>query len=237
MTDRETNHTSSKSSSHPSPNRQKLDGSNGQIRISQDPSCNDNWVPHTDQECGQMMRIFNQIGIDVLHCRQLQYEEQGHTLEQRVDDVIRGWEQKTRVCKPQTHNVHEQTAWTNNEGQDSPVSNGCDANYKYMTLCKRSDNDDSTLTPNGNNTVSGESHVLSLYSCWVYGTEGHLSQYCSQTNGIDRQEPDSHTLYPHVMHVPLHAIPQLCNRQTLPQTEKSCESESDRGIGKKTKSS
>ena len=42
----------------------------------------------------------NVLGIDVLHSRQLQNEEQGHTMEHKVDDVIRGWEQRTRVCKP-----------------------------------------------------------------------------------------------------------------------------------------
>ena len=67
-----------------------------------------------------------------------------------------------------------------------------------MTSHMKTDDDDSTLTPNGNDSVSGESHALSLYSCWVCEREGHLSQYCSQTNGIDRQEPDSHILYPHM---------------------------------------
>ena len=67
--DRETNHTSSKLPSHPSPNIQKLDKSNGWIRIPQDPSCNKNWVPDIDQECGQVKRMFYQTGIDVLHCR------------------------------------------------------------------------------------------------------------------------------------------------------------------------
>ena len=130
-------------------------------------------VPDTDQECGQMKRMFNQTCIDVLHCRQLQNEEQGHTLEQRVDNIIRGWEQRTRVCEPQKHNIHEQTVWKNNKGQDSPMSHGCDMYYKYMTPNNRTD--DSTLTPNSCNSVSGESHGLNLYSCWICGTEGHLS--------------------------------------------------------------
>ena len=89
--------------------------------------------------------------------------------------------------------------WTNNEGQDSQVSDGCDANYKNMTSCKRTDDDNATWTTYGNNSVSGELHGSSLYSCWVCGTEGLLSLCCSQTNGIDRQEPDSHTLYLHMM--------------------------------------
>ena len=109
--------------------------------------------------------MFNQTGIDVLHCRQLQNEEQGYTLEQRVDDIIRAWEQRKRVCKPQTHNVHEQTGWTNNKGQDSPVSHGCDGNYKYMTPYKRTDDDYSTLTPSISNSVSGELHSSEVYSC------------------------------------------------------------------------
>ena len=88
-----------------------------------------------------------------------------------------------------------------------------------MTLHNRTDDDDSTVTPNGNNSVSGVSHGLSLYSCWVCGTEGYLSRYCSQTIGLDRWEPDPHTLYPHMMHVPLHAITLLSNRQSLTQTD------------------
>ena len=43
--DRETDHTSSKLPLHQSSNRQKLDESNKQIRIPQDPSCNENWFP------------------------------------------------------------------------------------------------------------------------------------------------------------------------------------------------
>ena len=36
---------------------------------------------------------------------------------------------------------------------------------------------------------------------------------------MDGQEPDSHTLYPHMMCIPPHAIPQLSNRQPFPQTD------------------
>ena len=46
---------------------------------------------------------------------------------------------------------------------------------------------------------------------------GHLSQYCSKTVDKGRHEPDSHTLYPHMTHAGLHAIPHLSNRQLLPQ--------------------
>ena len=52
----------------------------------------------------------------MLHSRQLQNKEQGTTLEWILDDIIKGWEQKTRVHKPQTLNVHEQTVWMSNEG-------------------------------------------------------------------------------------------------------------------------
>ena len=114
-------------------------------------------------------------------CRQLQNEEQGNTLEQRVGKVIRGWEQRTKAFKP-THS-DEQTMWTNHEGQDSPMSQDLNINYKYMTPHNRGiypsqanpgDNDDSTLTPNGSNSISGDLPGLSLYSCWVCGMEGHL---------------------------------------------------------------
>ena len=77
----------------------------------------------------------------------------------------------------------------NHESQESPMSYGHNVNYNHMTLHNRSVyssqlnpgvDDDSTLTPNGSNSVSGDSHGLSLYSCWVCGMEGHLSQYCSK---------------------------------------------------------
>ena len=94
-----------------------------------------------------------------MHCRQLQNKEQGNTLEQKVDEIIRGWEQKTKVHKPHMLNVHEQTMWTNNEGRDSPMSLGHIANYKYMTSHNRNDEDDSTLTPTMA-TVSVESCMI-----------------------------------------------------------------------------
>ena len=110
--------------------------------------------------------MFNQIDIDALHCKQLQNKEQGNTLEERVDDLIKGWEQKTTVCKFQTFG-HEQTVWTNNEDQDSPVSWGHDISCKYMTSHNRIDDDDSTLTLSDNSSTSGESYGSKLYSCRV----------------------------------------------------------------------
>ena len=181
--DRDTNHTPSKLSPHPIPNRQKPEESNGQVEISQDPSCNDYWVPDINQEYRETKEAFGQTSADALHCKQLQNIEQGNTLEQRVDKVIRGWKQKTKACKPHIFDVHEQTMWTNNEVQDSPVSHGHNVDYKYKTPCNRGiyssqtkpgGNDDSTLTPNSGNNISGDSNDLSLYSCWVCGMEGHL---------------------------------------------------------------
>ena len=99
------------------------------------------------------------------------------------------------------------------------MNHGHNTSYKYMTSHNRTDNDDSTLTPYSNKSVSGESYDWSLYSSWLCGTEGHLSQYCSQTIGIDRQEPESHTMYPHMTCVAPHAIPHLSNKQSLPQTD------------------
>ena len=64
VSDRETDHTSSKFPLHPSPNRQKPDESKGLIRIHQHPSCNKNWDPNTDKECGKIKGMFNQTGID-----------------------------------------------------------------------------------------------------------------------------------------------------------------------------
>ena len=74
--------------------------------------------------------------------------------------------------------------WTNHEGQDRPMNQGYNVNYNHTTECNRGvysqqakpgDNDNLALTPNGSNSVSGDSHGLSLYSFLVCGMEGHLS--------------------------------------------------------------
>ena len=67
--DRDTDDTTSKLPSHPISNRQNSDKSNGQIRIPQDPSCNEYWTPDTDQECRQIKSMFSQTGTEALHCR------------------------------------------------------------------------------------------------------------------------------------------------------------------------
>ena len=67
-----TDHTTSKLSPHPTPKRQKPDKSNGQIETPQDPSCNEYRVPDIDQEGRQTKGAFDQTGVDALHCRQLQ---------------------------------------------------------------------------------------------------------------------------------------------------------------------
>ena len=60
------------------------------MEISLDPTCNDYWAPVTNQEDRGTKETFDQMHADVLHCRQLLNIEQGSTLEQRVDEVIRG---------------------------------------------------------------------------------------------------------------------------------------------------
>ena len=95
--DRDINQTPPKLPPHPSPNRQRSNDNDGQVEISQDPTCNDYWVPVTNKEDRKTKETFDQMHADALHCRQLLNIEQGSTLEQRVDEVIRGWEQKTKA--------------------------------------------------------------------------------------------------------------------------------------------
>ena len=118
------------------------------------------------------------------------------------------------------------TMWMNHESQDSPMSHGHNVNHNHSTLCNRGvyslqlnphDDDDSTLNPNGNNSISGDSYGLNLYSCLVCGIEGHLQWYCSKTIGRGKYEPDSHTLYPHMTHVTSHDVPNLYYRWLFPQ--------------------
>ena len=67
---------------------------NGQVEISQDQTCNEYWAHAINQQYRENKEAFDQKCADALHCRQLQNEQQDATLEQRVDEVIRGWEQK-----------------------------------------------------------------------------------------------------------------------------------------------
>ena len=132
----------------------------------------------TNQEYRETKETFDQTCADALHCKELQNIEQGNTLEQRVDEVIRGWEQKTKPCKHHIFDDHEQTIWTNHEGKDSPMSHGHDINYNCTTprnegvnalQANPGNDDDSTLTPKGSNSISEDSHASSLYSCWCVG--------------------------------------------------------------------
>ena len=145
------------------------------MEISQDPTCNDYWAPVTNQEYKETKETFDQMHADALHCRQLQNIEQGDTLEQRIDEVIRDWEQKTKPHKLCIFDDHEQTMWTNHEDKNSPLSLGHDINYNHMMPYNRGvdalqanpgNDDNSTLTPKGSNSINGDSHGLSLYSCW-----------------------------------------------------------------------
>ena len=74
----------------------------------------------------------------------------------------------------------------------------------YTLQANLDDDDDSTLTPKGSNSICGDLHGLSLYSCWVCGMEGYLSQYCSKIADGGRYGPDPH-------------IPNLYNRRLPPQ--------------------
>ena len=191
------------------------------MKISQDPTCNDYWAPVTNLKYRETKETFDQMHANVLHCRQLLNIEQGSTLEQRLDGVIRGWKQKTKAHKFCISDDHKQMLWTNHESKDSPMSHGHDINYNYITPHNRGaygsqtnlcHDDNSTLTPKGSNSVSGDLHGSSLYSCWVCGTEGNLSQYCSKTVNRGRCELDPHTFYPHKTHVAPHDISNLYNR-------------------------
>ena len=90
----------------------------------------------------------------------------GKTLEKIADEVItRGKKDKS---KHTSHfDDHEQTMGMDHEDQDSTMSHGHNVNYNHTTLYNRGvypsqsntgDDDDSSLTPNDSNSVSGDSH-------------------------------------------------------------------------------
>ena len=87
----------------------------------------------------------------------------------------------------------------NHGGQDRLISQSHNVNYNHTTASNTDvyslqdnpgDDDNSNLTPNSSNNISGDFHGLILYSCWVCGTGGHLSQYCSKAIGRGRYAPD-----------------------------------------------
>ena len=81
---------------------------------------------------------------------------------------------ETKAHKLCIFDDHGQTMWANHEGQGSPMSHGHNVNNNHIILHNRGvyssqanpgDDENSTLTPNGSNSVSGDPHGLSLYSC------------------------------------------------------------------------
>ena len=70
----------------------------------------------------------------MLHCRQLQNEEQGNTLEQRVDELIRRLRGKDKSMQTSHFfmTVNKQCELIMRV-KESPMSHGHNANYNYMT--------------------------------------------------------------------------------------------------------
>ena len=116
------------------------------LEISQEPPSNDYQASVANQGYEETKEACDQIWADALLCSQLQNEEQGNTLEQSVNEIIRNREQRT---------LHKRGVYSSH------------SNLGYY--------DDSTLTPNGSNGISGDSHGSSLYCCWVCGIESFLS--------------------------------------------------------------
>ena len=61
---------------------------NRQVEISQDPVCNDHWVPVTNQEYRDTKETFDWMHADALHCRQLQNLRHGKLIRTEKDEVL-----------------------------------------------------------------------------------------------------------------------------------------------------
>ena len=85
---RDINHTSPKTSSHLNPSGQRPE-------ISQEPTSNDYPSSVANQGYVETKEVCGQICAYALLCSQLQNEELGNTLEQRVDEIIRKREKRT----------------------------------------------------------------------------------------------------------------------------------------------
>ena len=47
-------------------------------------------------------------------------------------------------------------------------------------------------------SISGDSVVCGIYTCFTCGTDGCLSRFCSQMQTVVYHGPDNNILYPHV---------------------------------------
>ena len=68
--------------------------------------------------------------------------------------------------------------------------------------------------PSGYNhsSISGDSEVSSVYTCFVCGMDGHLSRFSSQMQSLADCGPSNNMLYPHC---PPNLVSSYCHEQDM----------------------
>ena len=91
--------TSPKMFPHLNPSRQRPKETIRQVSVSKEPTPIDYQASVANRGYDETKKACDQIHADTLLYSQLQNEEQDNTLEQRVDEIVRKREQKTKANK------------------------------------------------------------------------------------------------------------------------------------------
>ena len=107
----------------------------------------------------------------------------------------------------QTPHDHEQTIWIGPSGYGSDKIRRQKHRKHHHTVsheCHNAEqippdhvgNGDPHSSHNGS-SISADSVVSSLYTCFACGTDGHISRFCSQMQSLADHNPNNNILYPY----------------------------------------
>ena len=156
---------------------------------------------------------YNQLYADALLTRQLQ-DEESNSLEQRLNTLIK--KRDLMNCSKkltfnshyiQTPYDHEQTIWIGTSSYDSDKTRRQKRRGHHHTFSHECCNPEQISPDHGGNgyppsshngsSISRDSEVSSVYTCFVCGTDGHISRFCSQMQSLADHGPHNNILYPY----------------------------------------
>ena len=160
------------------------------------------------QNCNKAINSYNQVYADALLSRQLQDEEY-NSLEQRGDALIKERELINNRRKSSLHShcmqnlhKHQQSVQIGPSGYNSDTIKMQKHRRHYQTTSHEYCNAEQISLYHGgnsnppsshnNSSISGDSEVSYVYTCFVCGMDRHLSRFCLQMQSLADCGPDNY---------------------------------------------